>query len=70
MTEPTQTTEHPWATKMRQKLRERGFVGDRLEREMRRMFIRFPFLRGDVKSDPHAGLHRAINISKGAKNDR
>jgi hypothetical protein len=55
------TTEHPWVAILRRKLRERGFKGDRLEEEVDRMVIRFPFLR--PKRDPNEGLYRAINKS-------
>ena len=54
--------EHPWVTKARQKLYERGYRGDRLNEELERMLIRFPFLRPQ-ETNPHAGLHRAISIA-------
>jgi hypothetical protein len=62
----SQSTEHPWVVIMRRKIRERGYEGDRLETQVRRMMMRFPFLRG--QQDAHAGLYRAINISKGISN--
>lgn len=61
-TNPTPSSdEHPWVAKIRQKLRERGFKGDRLEEEVNRMLVRFPFLR--PKRDPNEALYRAINVS-------
>jgi hypothetical protein len=51
--------EHPWVVRLRQKLRERGFTGDHLEKELDRILERVPSLRGK-KADPDAALHRAI----------
>jgi hypothetical protein len=56
--------EHPWVVILRRKLRERGYTGDRLEAEVKRMLAHFPFLRVDKQRSPHEGLYRAINITK------
>ena len=63
MAEPQ--TEHPWVVRMRRKLRERGFEGDRLVTEVNRMMDRYPFLRGKTIADPKAeAIHRAIRQMK------
>jgi hypothetical protein len=61
----TPANEHPWITVMRRKLRQRGFKADQIEKLVKQIVQRVPALREvHNEPDPHAALHRAINVSK------